>query len=648
MRLYIRRNNTMIRQNRNREKLAKYYNIFMETGEINPNVHPWVAESWRKSKEYAVKAEKFNDLTEISKEDLLALQNKHKAAMDYMQEFTTGIKDFLQEYDLCLLLLDSDCTVIRNYASPYNRLLSRKIEGANLKLENIGTFSANIAAKYKSLFWMFGPEIWLKAYHDCDTGAAPVFVCGKVAYIITVLIKDYDKLPQDAVISLLMSIKTAMEIHLKQKMSLQAQEAILDATPFAVYHILKNGDVAYANRLGASRLAGIGALDEQSKTMNLNDVVLNYKHTPIYKGFQGISCINQEATWTTQVKTYEDITTVVPIKENKNDGDEEIGSVVAVTMPIEDLRMLVAHAAGYTAKYSLDSIVGISSACNLMKERAMRAAKKDAHILLQGEPGTGKQRLAHGIHMASARVNGPLISINCGNVTPELLEQELFGARIGREISHPGKLELASGGTLLMDEIEKLPPQIAEKLAEFLHNKKIRRIGEEVERAINVRIIASSDGNLRRLCEKNLFDEKLFEIISRSIIHLPPLRSRREDIPLLTESIIAELTAQHKIGLKKLTEDAMDMLKQYDWPGNIKQLQSVIENAVFSVKSDIITADNINLMGNVRPDSKWKEDKDIFMRAWQSAGGNISRLANLLGVSRVTLYRYIKKYGIEK
>ena len=85
----------MIRQNRNREKLAKYYNIFMETGEINPNVHPWVAESWRKSKEYAVKAEKFNDLTEISKEDLLALQNKHKAAMDYMQEFTTGIKDFL-------------------------------------------------------------------------------------------------------------------------------------------------------------------------------------------------------------------------------------------------------------------------------------------------------------------------------------------------------------------------------------------------------------------------------------------------------------------------------------------------------------------------------------------------------------------------
>ncbi|MDQ0204695.1 sigma 54-interacting transcriptional regulator [Pectinatus haikarae] len=638
----------MIRQNRNRDKLVNYYNKFAESGEIDPNVHPWVAESWQKSRKFAITAEKFSDLAEMSKEELRVLQNHHKAAVEYMQDFTDGIRDFLQEYDLCLLLLDNECNILKNYSSPYNRLLSKKIEGANLKLENVGTFSANIAAKYKSMFWMFGPEIWLKAYHDCDTGAAPVCVCGETAYIITVLSRDYEKLPQDAVISLLMSIKTAMEIHLKQKMFLQAQEAILDATPFAVYHILKNGDVAYTNKLGASRLAGIGAIDEQAKTLNLNEVVLNYRHTPIYKGFSGISCINQEVTWTTQVKTYEDITTVVPIKEEDAGENDEVKSVVAVTMPIEDLRMLVAHAAGYTAKYSLDSIVGISASCSLMKERAVRAAKKDNHILLQGEPGTGKQRLAHGIHMAGSRSNGPLISINCGDVTPELLEQELFGARIGQEISHPGKLELASGGTLLMDEIEKLPPQIAEKLAQSLQMKKILRIGEDVERTINVRIIASSDGNLRRLCEKNLFDEKLFEIVSRSIIHLPPLRSRREDIPLLTESILTELTAQHKTCMKKLTGEAIDMLAEYDWPGNIKQLQGVIENAVFTVKDDTINADSINLMGNIRPDSKWKEDKDIFIRAWQSAGGNVSRLANLLGVSRVTLYRYIKKYGVEK
>jgi DNA-binding NtrC family response regulator len=163
-----------------------------------------------------------------------------------------------------------------------------------------------------------------------------------------------------------------------------------------------------------------------------------------------------------------------------------------------------------------------------------------------------------------------------------------------------------------------------------------------------VRIIASSDSNLRRLCEKNLFDKRLFEIISRSIIHVPPLRSRRDDIPLLAESILKELSAQHKLSTKQLSSEAIKLLSEYDWPGNIKQMQGVIENAVFTTIDDTIYAEDINLMGNIKPDSKWKDDKDIFMSAWQSAGGNISRLANLLSVSRVTLYRYIKKYGVKK
>lgn len=634
----------MIRQNRNREKLANYYNMFTQMGTLDPNVHPWVAESWEKSKQHNIDIKRFNDLQGLNKDELKILQGHHRAAIEYMQEYTEGIKDFLQEYDLSLLLLDKDCNVLKNYSSPYNRLLSKKIEGVNLQLENVGTFSANITAQYKSMFWLFGPEMWLQNYHDCDSGSAPIFVCGEMNYIVTILCRDYDKLPQDAIISLLMSIKTAMEIHLKQKTFLQAQKTILDATPFAVYHILKNGDVAYANKLGESRLAGIGAIDKDV-TLNLNEVLLNYQHTPIYKGFDGISCINQEVTWTTTSKTYEDITTVIPIKD---EFDQSVSSVVTVTMPIEDLRMLVAHAAGYTAKYSLDTIVGDSTACVSMKDRAVRAARKNNHILLQGEPGTGKQRLAHGIHMAGLRANGPLISINCGDVPPELLEQELFGAKTGQEVSHPGKLELASGGSLLMDEIEKLPLSLAEKLAHALQTRKIRRIGEDIERSINMRIIASSDGNLRRLCEKNLFDESLFEIISRSIIHLPPLRSRREDILLLANSIMSELLAQHKIPAKEWSDEAIKVLSEYDWPGNIKQLQGVIENAVLSTSGNIIKAENINLMGNIKPDSKWKEDKEIFIRAWQSAGGNVSRLANLLGVSRVTLYRYIKKYGVEK
>ncbi len=636
----------MIRQNRDRNKLASYYETFSKEKRIDPNVHPWIAASWQESEAAGIKINRFSEAPGLNEVELAILQAHHRTAIEYMQDFSNEIKDFLQEYDLCLLLLDSSCTVLKNFSSPYNRLLPRRIEGRILSTENVGTFSASIAAKYKSIFWMFGPEIWLKEYHDCDSGAAPIYMNSKMSYIVTILTRDYEKLPQDAVISLLMSIKTAMEIHLKQKIFLQAQKAILDAAPFAVYHIMPNGDVAYANRLGMNRLSSIGALHENAEKLpNLNEVVFNYKHTPIYNGFKGVPCTNHEVTWATSINTYEDITTVVPIRD---EADDTVNSVVTVTMPIEDLRMLVAHAAGYTAKYSLDTIVGTSSACTAMKERAMRAAKKDNHILLQGESGTGKQRLAHGIHMASSRAAGPLIYLNCNDLTPELLEQDLFGLKTSEDLSHTGKLELASGGTLLLDEVEKMPFQVVEKLAKALKERKICRIGEDLERNINVRIIAAADGNLRRLCEKGLFAPEIFEIISKNIIHLPSLRSRREDIPILITSILNDLSEQHKMKKRSLSEAAIRILTEYDWPGNIKQLQSVIENAFFSTQNDVIEASDINLIGNIKPDNKWKEDRDIFIRAWQSAGGNVSRLANLLGVSRVTLYRYMHKYGIEK
>ena len=325
---------------------------------------------------------------------------------------------------------------------------------------------------------------------------------------------------------------------------LQAQETILDATPFAVYHVMPGGDVAYANKLGLTRLAGIGAQKNEREMPNLSDVVMNYRHTPIYNGFRGVPSHNKEVTWITQAKTYEDITTVVPLGR---DIDQAVSSVVVVSMPIEDLRTLVAHAAGYTAKYSLSSMVGEGTTFAAMKDKAARVAKNKHHVLIQGESGTGKQRLAHGIHQASPRAAGPLITLRCGDATPELLEQELFGIVLDSEGSHPGRLELASGGTLFLDEVEKMPKNIAAQLAKNLQSGTSCRIGERVERSIDVRIVAACDSDLKRLTERGLFDKTLYEIVSKSVIRVPSLRSRREDIPKLAAHIISELAEQHQM-----------------------------------------------------------------------------------------------------
>lgn len=636
----------MIREHRSREKLEGYYKKYVEEGMLDPNVHPWVAESWQKSHALQIGTEKMSTEQRLSAKELEDAQKKNSNAIDYLGVFVEDIREFFQKYNLSLLLVDADCMVLKSYSLPFYQKTPGEIEGARVGIEDVGTSSISIAYERKMPFWLFGPEMWVKECQAGDACSAPILVGGELVYVLTLVSSDHESLPQDAVISLLLTMKNALELHLRQSLRIKAQETILDATPFAVYHVMPGGDVAYANKLGLKRLAGIGAKNKKDQPyMNLNDVVLNYRHTPIYKGFTGVPSYNKEVTWITKAKTYEDITTVVPFER---DSDQAVSSVVAVSMPIEDLRTLVAHAAGYTAKYSLNSMVGDGSAFAAIKDKAARVARNKNHVLLQGESGTGKQRMAHGIHQASQRAAGPLISIRCGDATPELLEQELFGVVLSPDVSHPGKLELASGGTLFMDEIEKLPKSITLSLSKALQQQKMRRLGEAVERPIDVRIIAACDSDLKRLAERGLFEKEFYEILSKSVLRVPALRSRREDIPVLVNHILLELAQQHQMQEKVVSPEAIEILKKYDWPGNIKQLQGVLEYAFFNTAENTIGSENINLMGDIKPDNKWKEDKDVFVKAWQAAGGNVSRLANLLNVSRVTLYRYLKKYDLEK
>ena len=636
----------MIREHRSREKLEGYYRKYIEKNELDPNVHPWVADSWQQSRDFGVGAEHMATRSRLTASELTTLQLKNANAIDYLGDFAEDIREFFQKYNLSLLLVDADCTVLKSYSLPFYQKTPGEIEGVRVGIREVGTSSISIAYEHKVPFWLFGPEMWIEECQLGDACSAPILVGGELVYVLTIVSVEHETLPQDAVISLMLTMKRALETHLTQSMRIKAQEAILDATPFAVYHVMPGGDVAYANKLGLKRLAGIGAQNKKNQQLlNLNDVVLNYRHTPIYKGFKGVPSYNKEVTWITRAKTYEDITTVVPFER---DSDQVVSSVVAVSMPIEDLRTLVAHAAGYTAKYSLSSMVGDGSAFAAIKDKAARVARNKHHVLLQGESGTGKQRMSHGIHQASSRAAGPLISIRCGDATPELLEQELFGVQISPEVSHPGKLELASGGTLFMDEIEKLPKGLAASLARALEQETMKRVGEDVERSIDVRIVAACDSDLKRLTERGLFDKALYEIVSKSVLRVPPLRSRREDIPVLVRHIISELAQQHQMQEKNVLPKTIEVLKKYDWPGNIKQLQGVLEYAFFNTLSAAIGPDDINLMGDIKPDNKWKEDREVFVKAWQAAGGNVSRLANLLNVSRVTLYRYLKKYELEK
>lgn len=635
----------MIRERRSREKLEQYYHKFVEEGVLDPNTHPWVAESWKRSRARGIPYDVMPPLIKLSKEELADRRATHHAAIEYLDGMYKEIREYFNSYNLSLLLIDNECYTLKSYAMPFFQRTPGEVEGARLSERDIGTSSISVAYEHKIPFLMFGPEMWLSDCQQGDACSAPIMVDGELKYLLNLVSVGQESLPYNAIVSLLLSMKYALENYLTMQWHLKARDTILDAAPFAVYHIVPGGSVVYTNKLGKTRLASISPDGEDDSLPNLSSVVLNYRHTPLFKGFKGIPSYNKEVTWITNNKTYEDITTVVPLER---DQDNIINSVVAVTMPIEDLRTLVAHAVGYTARYNLNSMVGQAPVFLSMQEKAGRVARSGYNVLLQGEPGTGKERLAHGIHHASGRAAGPLISVMCGALTPELLDIELFGVSEGLDESRPGKLELANGGTLFFDEIEKMPQKVAVKLTQVLTEGASSRVGDRIKRPIDVRIISACDSDLKRLTDKGVFVSELYEILSKSVIRIPPLRARREDIPLLASHIISEAAEQHRLRAKKIAPEASEMLMNYDWPGNIKQLQGVVEHAFFNTPSDIIKPANISLIADAPVGNAWKEDKDVFVKAWQAAGGNVSRLANMLDVSRVTLYRYLKKYGLSK
>ncbi len=620
----------MIRERRNKEKLASYYRKFMEEGIIDPNVHPWVAESWQRCRAIKLPHETMPKINKLGKEEIVEHQKTHEFIVKYVDGLYEQSKQHFNIHNLSMLLIDESGYVIKNYALPFFQRVIEDIQGMRVLEEDVGTSSISIAREHNVPFLMFGPEMWIKDSHSGDACSAPIYVNGKIRYIISFFSLDQNDLPYDLLLSLLMTMKYSIEQHLSMLERWSINQIMMEQLPISVYWIGKDAKIKYCNENGRKRLDG---------KEELQDVFLNYEHIPIKKALQGVPTHRREITWITQDRTYEDITTVMPIRVGS-----EVESALVMSMSIEDLKTTIAHATGYSSRYSLYSMVGETSEFLALQHKATRIARTDHNILLQGEPGTGKQRLAHGIHQASSRAAAPLIVVKCSNAPLEELEEEFFGSMDGDQ-PIAGKLELSLGGTLFLDEVEKLPVEMGDKLADALTygitNKKTG-----INKKFNVRVIAACDSNLKRLADKGLFSRKLYELVLDTTMRVPPLRERVKDIEVIASHILAEMSAQHNLSPKKLSQEAVGMLLSCSWPGNIKQLQGVIEQAFFHTPGSIIDAENIKLPGDKTLEKSWKYDKKSFIAAWKSAGGNISKLANMLDVSRVTLYRYLKKYGL--
>jgi len=625
----------MIRERRTREKLQLYYQKFMAQGVIDPNVHPWVAEAWTKSRASGVSAKSFGPLVRLTETERGERLAAARPIIRHLDGFYESLREFLSHNNVSILLMDRESYVLKSYTMSYYQRTPGELEGARLGEKDIGASSISIALAHQTPFILFGPEIWIEACHDSDAATAPIMLDGEIRYLLSMVVMDgaeSAQLSMDAMMAMLLTLKQSLEQALAMEEIIRERERILDKVPMVVYQVSPDGEVLYANALGSARLIhGIKRSHSMESHLDLNDKVLNYRHTQIPKAFLGIPSHNREFVWIIGNKTYEDIASIWP---DYRDG--EVRSATVISTPIEDMKTLLAYASQYKARYSLSSLVGEAPRFTAMKDKAARCARHLEHLLIMGEPGTGKQRLAHGIHQAGPHAAGPLITVRCGDTPMELLPQELFGEVESGDSRVPGKIELARGGTLFIDEIDKLSVALGNELAAALKREK------------DVRVIAAADVDPKRLVVRDLFSEDLYFIVAQSVIRTPSLRHRQTDIPLIAADILKELSEQHPAQAKQLSAGALALLDHYDWPGNVKQLQGVLEQGFFLAHGSSIQPTDLTLPGGSDWGKTWKRDRSVFVEAWKACGGNISRLAMNLGVSRVTLYRYLEKYGLER
>lgn len=340
--------------------------------------------------------------------------------------------------------------------------------------------------------------------------------------------------------------------------------------------------------------------------------------------------------------------------------------LISVRNAVEQVKLLTEN---IEIKKSLgveSEILGSSKGIKNILDLIDKVAPLDTRVLITGENGTGKELVARAIHKKSLRKDKPFIEVNCAAIPNELIESELFGHEkgsfTGAVSQRIGKFELANKGTIFLDEVGDMSPQAQAKVLRAIEDGKIERVGSGKKIDVDVRIISATNKDLLEEIEKNNFREDLYHRLNVIPVHIPPLRERKEDIPILVEAFSKEITTRHKKPLVKFLESAMKLLQEMSWSGNVRELKNMIERIIIIIDKKEIERNDLELLlkpgqatmddiieeSNSFQEFKEKAERAFIIKQLNENNWNISKTAELLDIQRSHLYNKMKKYGIEK
>jgi len=318
--------------------------------------------------------------------------------------------------------------------------------------------------------------------------------------------------------------------------------------------------------------------------------------------------------------------------------------------------------------FNFGNIVGDSPGLERVLHQIERVAPTASTVLIRGETGTGKELVAHAIHLNSPRCDGPFVKVNCAALSPGVLESELFGhekgAFTGAVSRRMGRFELADGGSLFLDEVGDIPPEIQVKLLRVLQEREFERVGGEETIKIDVRVVSATHRNLEALVSSGAFRQDLYYRLNVFPIELPPLRERPTDVPLLVQHFITRFSPVTGKRVARVDESFMDTLMAYPWPGNVRELENLVERAMVLCSEGVLTGEDLQFNPAIPaegavvvtpppvveprplPGLLQDEEKKGILRAIEASGGNMAAAARLLGMNRSTLYYRLRKHDL--
>lgn len=653
------------------ERLKKIRHAFQNRLPFDEShVRDVILESWERSRTHGVVMGSLRSVR-MSEKELVTRIRDRRSLCDVAFPLLSSLYEFTNGSKLLSQICDEEGYILKMVGQSYFDFIPPEFspaEGCCRNEKQVGTNGIGTVLSTGKPIQVVGLEHYYTTYWDYTCSGAPIFdPDGKLVGVLCLAgPSEHSKIHT-------LGLAIAIAEIISREMKLQRTNKEIESAYIATNAVKNTLQI-----ISETVTSGLLLIDEHCKVLHSNK-----------KTYSILKC-GEEQIIGNDIRNIFDrkVITAKSIAKGFNEkyvSSQIGGSVVDLSVTLEPtdsngyliifdtvmaLHKKVNTVAGKDAYFTFDDILGEAPRLKRVVELSQIAAASPSNVLLTGESGTGKELFAHAIHNASARRNGPFVSVNCGAIPKTLIESELFGYEGGsftgaKRDGSTGKFELADGGTIFLDEIGDMPFDVQSTLLRVLQSKEVIRIGGTRTKKVDVRIIAATNKNLVNAMELQTFRNDLFYRLNVFNIELPSLRERGGDIRLLADSFLKKYASHAHKPLPDVTEKTYTLLESFCWPGNVRELENVMERAVY-ISNDVIdewSLPDYIATQFVKPASLGQtatknstpalqansdDEKERFIAALEKANGDVSQAAELMGISRRTLYRKLKNYGISQ